>query len=336
MIDKEGTPIVSIWCLVYNHEPYLRQCLDGFVLQKTNFCFEAIVHDDVSTDDSASIIREYAEKYPNIIKPIFEKENQHSKHDGSLDKIMYDACVGKYIAKCEGDDYWTDPNKLQKQVGFMEENPDVGLCVTDFCYQRDRGELSEPAFEKMGLFKPQTFEEHLFNAGYIGPMTWLYRRVLYERCKPDNGVIDGTFVMALNFFALSKVAYLPDCTAVYRSHDGSATAQTDPKKAFRYEKGIFDSQIIYANKYNLSQSVVNQLKIQGYATNILPALEADDRDFIQEALVFYRSQGMEMKWFVEKCKQYVGFHRQYERISHSKAYRLGKALLKPFKVFKKK
>ena len=76
--------MVTIRCITYNHEPYIRQCLEGFVMQKTNFRFEAIVHDDASTDGTAAIIREYAEKYPDIIKPIYETENQYSKHDGSL------------------------------------------------------------------------------------------------------------------------------------------------------------------------------------------------------------------------------------------------------------
>lgn len=108
-----GDPLVSIRCTVYNHEPFLRQCLDGFVMQQTTFPFEAIVHDDASTDGSAAIIREYAEKYPNIIKPIYETENQHRKHDGSLARIL-DAAMhpnSKYVALCEGDDYWTDPQE---------------------------------------------------------------------------------------------------------------------------------------------------------------------------------------------------------------------------------
>lgn len=120
--------LLSIRCLVYNHEPFLRQCLDGFVMQKTNFRFEAIVHDDASTDGSAAIIREYAEKYPDIIKPIYETENQYSKHDGSLGRIMNAACKGKYIAVCEGDDYWIDPLKLQKQVDFLETHLDYSMC----------------------------------------------------------------------------------------------------------------------------------------------------------------------------------------------------------------
>lgn len=122
--------MVTIRCLAYNHEPYIRRCLEGFVMQKTNFSFKAIVHDDASTDGTASIIREYAEKYPDIIKPILENENQYSKHDGSLTKIMNEHMHGKYIAICEGDDYWIDPMKLQKQVDFLEANPE---CSISFC-----------------------------------------------------------------------------------------------------------------------------------------------------------------------------------------------------------
>lgn len=129
---KQEEPIlVAIKCLVYNHEPYLRDCFDGFVMQKTNFRFVAIVHDDVSTDGSVAIIREYEEKYPEIFRPIYEKENQWSKQDGSLDRVMdkaLDATLAKYVALCEGDDYWTDPLKLQKQVDFLEAHPDYSMC----------------------------------------------------------------------------------------------------------------------------------------------------------------------------------------------------------------
>lgn len=123
-----GPIIVTIRCLTYNHEPYIRQCLEGFVMQKTNFRFEAIVHDDVSTDGTTRIIREYAEKYPDIIKPIYEIENQYSKHDGSLKRVMDAHIRGKYVALCEGDDYWIDPLKLQKQVDYMESHPKCSLC----------------------------------------------------------------------------------------------------------------------------------------------------------------------------------------------------------------
>ena len=128
MMNK--APLLAIRCLTYNHEPYIRQCLEGFIIQKTSFPFIAIVHDDASTDKTAEIIEEYALKYPDIIKPILEKENQYSKHDGSLGRILNNAIPEsvKYIAMCEGDDYWIDPNKLQKQVCFLENNPEHTLC----------------------------------------------------------------------------------------------------------------------------------------------------------------------------------------------------------------
>ena len=131
---KEKPILVAIHCLVYNHELYLRDCLNGFVMQKTNFRFVAIVHDDCSMDKSADIIREYAEKYPDIILPICETENQYSKHDGSLGKVMSIALIAtgaKYVAMCEGDDYWTDPYKLQKQVDILEADETLMACCTN-------------------------------------------------------------------------------------------------------------------------------------------------------------------------------------------------------------
>lgn len=132
-MNIEQPILVAIHCLVYNHEPYLRDCFEGFVKQETNFRFVAIVHDDCSTDGSAAIIREYAETYPEIIKPIYEIENQWRKHDNSLERIMNDAIdltEAKYVAMCEGDDYWTDPLKLQKQVDILEADETLMMCCT--------------------------------------------------------------------------------------------------------------------------------------------------------------------------------------------------------------
>ena len=106
-------------------------------MQKTNFRFEAVVHDDASTDGTAAIVREYAEKYPDIIKPILETENQYSKGDGTLGRIMAENREGKYIAICEGDDYWIDPLKLQKQVDYMEDHPDCTMTCTRAKYFLD-------------------------------------------------------------------------------------------------------------------------------------------------------------------------------------------------------
>ena len=116
-------PIVSICCITFNHARYIRACLDGFIMQKTNFSFEVLINDDCSTDGTIDILKEYSERYPNIIKPIFHDENQYSKGIRRiLATFVYPKVKGKYVALCEGDDYWTDPLKLQKEVDFLESN----------------------------------------------------------------------------------------------------------------------------------------------------------------------------------------------------------------------
>jgi glycosyltransferase involved in cell wall biosynthesis len=122
-------PLVSICCITYNHEEYIRDAIEGFLAQKTTFPLEIIIHDDASTDGTADIVREYEKKYPDIIKPIYQVENQYSKGSMIPDILTFQKAEGKYIAICEGDDYWTDPLKLQKQIEEMERHPE---CTMSF------------------------------------------------------------------------------------------------------------------------------------------------------------------------------------------------------------
>lgn len=132
MEDKKCIPLVSICSITYNHALYIRQCLEGFLMQKTNFAFEVIINDDCSTDGTTEILKEYAEKYPHIIKPIFQQENQYQKGvRGMFQNIVLPRAHGKFIAICEGDDYWTDPLKLQKQVDFFQKNSGMTYCFTN-------------------------------------------------------------------------------------------------------------------------------------------------------------------------------------------------------------
>ena len=118
-------PLVSVAVISYNHGSYIRKCLDSILMQKTNFSFEVVIGDDCSTDETVSIIREFEQKFPNIIKPIYQSKNVGGAANayGSC----YPKLSGKYVAICEGDDYWTDENKLQKQVDFLEQHPDYVL-----------------------------------------------------------------------------------------------------------------------------------------------------------------------------------------------------------------
>ena len=121
---------VAVWCITYNQKDFIKDALNGFIMQKTNFPFVVIVHDDKSTDGTTDIILEYAQKYPEIIIPVIETENQWSK--GGLKHIVNimnsHYRIGKYIAFCEGDDYWTSPDKLQTQIDFLESHPEYSMC----------------------------------------------------------------------------------------------------------------------------------------------------------------------------------------------------------------
>lgn len=120
-------PVVSICCITYNHEPYIEDALEGFLIQETDFPFEILIHDDASTDRTAEIIREYVNKYPKIIKPILQKINQYSLGRKINSEFNFSRVKGEFTAICEGDDYWIDSNKIQKQVDLMRAHPNISL-----------------------------------------------------------------------------------------------------------------------------------------------------------------------------------------------------------------
>lgn len=176
------TPLVSICCLAYNHAPFIRDCLDGFLAQQTNFPIEILIHDDASTDGTDAIIRQYAENHPNTIFPLYETENQYSRGNANKMDILfnYSRARGKYIAYCEGDDYWTDPLKLQKQVDFMEAHPDYSICFHRCkLYNEETGRFRN---DGCGKFLPEGSEgidisiEMFLKYWITQPLTMLFRK----------------------------------------------------------------------------------------------------------------------------------------------------------------
>ena len=122
-------PNVSILCTSYNHEKYIADALNGFLMQETDFSYEIIVHDDASTDSTQSIIKKYCQDYPNRIVAILQNKNQYSQGRKITKDFLLPRARGKYIALCEGDDYWTDPHKLQIQYEYMERHPECMMCA---------------------------------------------------------------------------------------------------------------------------------------------------------------------------------------------------------------
>lgn len=243
--------VVTIRCTVYNHEPYIRQCLEGFVMQKTNFRFEAIVHDDASTDNSAAIIREYAEKYPDIIKPILQTENQYSKRDGSIRRIMDAHTHGKYVAICEGDDYWIDPFKLQKQVDFLEENPEYGMVRTEIHrYYQEKKEFEYNFFSTIRKdIHEDSLREYLLKGWFAAPCTWLLRRELYSTVPVlPKDCFSGDINVILCIASSSKIGFIKDATAVYRILPISASHFSNLKDYLKFALKVKNTRKFYARK----------------------------------------------------------------------------------------
>lgn len=220
---------VSIVCNVYNHEKYLRDALEGFVTQKTDFPFEVLVHDDASPDSSADIIREYEAKYPDIIKPIYQTENQYSQKIPINITYQIPRIRGKYVAVCEGDDYWTDPLKLQKQVDFLEAHPDYSLCA---CSVKWLDMRTGKALNRRCVDEDLdvTMEDLIMQRT---DRTFQYASVLLRAeifcCRPEWMKVFrvGDVPLTLHAANCGKVRMLADTMAVYRSHTpGSWTSRT--------------------------------------------------------------------------------------------------------------
>lgn len=208
--------MVSVKCLTYNHAPYIRECLDGILMQKTDFRFEVVIHDDASTDGTTEILKEYEECHPDVIRVIYEEKNQYLS-GGNLDKIEA-LTRGKYWAVCEGDDYWTNPLKLQKQVEVMENHPDCMLVCNrtqlyslkshsivgeNFCYHESRFVSIKDIIYKGGLF--------------ISTCSILFRpevkRDFPEYCRQCH---TGDYPVQLMAAMKGRVYYMHEPMSVYR------------------------------------------------------------------------------------------------------------------------
>lgn len=170
---------VSVICITYNHEDYIRDALEGFVTQKTNFRFEVLIHDDASTDGTADIIREYEAKYPELICAVYQTENQHSKGVPISRTFLEPLAKGAYIAWCEGDDFWCDPCKLQKQFDYMEAHPECNICASRAVFaDHDTGRCT--IRPKQAMDRVYTIEETIMLGGlFFATATFFMRRHIY-------------------------------------------------------------------------------------------------------------------------------------------------------------
>lgn len=241
--------MVSVLCLTYNHESFIADALNGFIIQNTTFKFEVLVHDDASTDNTVSIIKEYAKMYPDIFVPIFQHENQHSKNISIINDILIPNCRGKYIALCEGDDYWTDPFKLQKQFDFMENNPKCSL-VTHKALSYDLNKkiyIDYTNIDTNGVLSTKSIiENHLL----FPTASMFYRMDFYKKNLEFLKTIKSfDYVLKIMLATEGEVFVLHDIMSVYRINTPSSWTRNVLKNKIKYKKHLLLS-IDHLNKIN--------------------------------------------------------------------------------------
>ena len=221
--DEISDVRVSVICITYNQKKYIRRAIDSMLSQVTEFQFEVIVHDDVSTDGTVAILREYEEKCPEIIRVIYETENQYSKGVDFVAQMVRETARGKYIALCEGDDFWTDDHKLQLQYEAMEAHPECDMCACYGCTVTEDGvdEVSDIRPIKHDGILP--VEDVIRGGGqYLVTAGLFYRRSMYDEMLSFERVIPLDYAQQIKGALKGGIYYIDRKMAVYRRYSGGS------------------------------------------------------------------------------------------------------------------
>lgn len=217
----EETIKVSVLCTAFNHEPYLRDALEGFVNQRTSFRFEVLVSDDASSDGTAAIIREYAEKYPDLIRPFLLEKNVFSQGIDIYETLLFPESRGQYLAACEGDDYWTDPDKLQLQVDFLDSHPEYSACVHNTVAKTVGGDEPDRVLFAQSGDRDIPFEQVIHGMSFAFHTSSIVGRREFIAEPPDfhdiawpYGFTD--YAVGVWLTMKGKVRFLDRCMSVYR------------------------------------------------------------------------------------------------------------------------
>jgi glycosyltransferase involved in cell wall biosynthesis len=208
--------VVSVLATAYNQERWIARALESIVMQKTNFPIEILVHDDASTDKTADIIREYEQKYPRLIKPIYQTKNQFSQGHFPI-FLLSEKAKGKYLAICEGDDYWTDPLKLQKQVDLLEAHPECSMAVakTDVYCLKDGQFHYQSTYE--GVDKDLVYFDDLFKGFYFHTSTYLIPKINFIAVqKYRDRIFLGDTAVRFILIDIGPFVFLRETVSVYQ------------------------------------------------------------------------------------------------------------------------
>jgi glycosyltransferase involved in cell wall biosynthesis len=246
-------PIVSVWMVTYNHEKYIGQALESVLSQKTNFQFEIVIGEDCSTDTTRAILKEYQNKFPTIINAVYQDNNVGPFRNAY--KFTLPKCRGKYVACLEGDDYWIDPYKLQKQMDFLENNPDYGMVYSKAKVYIEK----DKKFKKRGFGKALSYFDELILGNYISTPTVMFRKelsfVYLKEIEPENHKwLMNDYPLWLYIASVSKIKYLNYPSSVYRIIENSAAHSTFIKEIL-FVESYHAIKLFYIKKLGYSHLI---------------------------------------------------------------------------------
>ena len=243
---EKHVPAVTILCPTFNHVDYIKDCLDGFLMQKVSFSIEIIVRDDASTDGTPEIVRQYEEKHPNLFRNIYESQNQYTKGVRAW-PVMKRQARGKYVALCEGDDYWTDPDKLQKQVNFLENNLDFSGCCHRATLLYSDGNCKTDAYRPKSSTVLRTIDLLIYNP--IRTASVVMKRETFTEELPDSmtNLPMGDWPRWALSTLSGPIFELSDVMSVYRIHENGVWSQ---KTSAKQHLGMIECQVSFLKEFS--------------------------------------------------------------------------------------
>jgi len=320
-MPQQKNIIVAVWMVTYNHENYIAQAIEGVIKQHSTFKFNLFIGEDCSTDNTKKICLEYEQKYPEIIQVISTSVNNIKQNS----KNIYDACFScgaKYIAMCEGDDYWYDEHKLQKQVDFLEANPHYAICFHSVYEMGDNKNLHMSYLNKSNKEESYTIED-LAKDNFIHTPSVVFRNRLFEEFPTWFHLSPvGDYVLHMLNARCGLIKYFPEPMAVYRRHSGSMWSRID--SAARFERWI--TMLDYLVDENFDDAVKKQLLIQKrkcvekYLRLIMS--EANWQKFLEKLALFSKEdEYISQKWLLEYYPQYIASFTSSRSYRYLKSFR---------------
>ena len=336
-MDRNYKYMVATRCFTYNQAPYIEETLRGFALQETSFPVVFIIVDDASIDGEPNVLRSWVSEnlqyesekeiwqempYGHLsVAPLKEKpqllfvtlllaQNHYAieKRKKKSEFIKEWECDAKYIAMCEGDDYWIDPKKLQKQVDLLEEHNDYSLCFTDKLILKGEKKYHDVETNRL-LQTVSDFRPIVIDGGYIHLATLLFRKKMYDKIPKafdDNPWLMTDFQMCIELMHEGGVSYLPEITAVYRKLDSSACHFINIEKAIAFQESAYNARSYYCHLYK----DMNELQswVDNYYCNmgLTIACRFHDWMYIKKYISFAKEKGnLSISFLVKNAYVYI-------------------------------